>query len=135
MLSEDPALSCAEIECRFRLEEASTVELRLLRTNDGRSAVSVTYDGHFVDVYGTKIEHQSGEAGGEISLHVFIDRTVLEVFVDNGKKSATKVVYTNEDGTGISVRAHGGRASLTFLRAWPMQPARLSPQGGIAVTE
>ncbi len=115
--------SCAEVECSFSLGPASAVELRLLRADDGRSAVDVQYDGHVFDVHGTKVPY---DTDGEISLHLYIDRTVIEVFIDGGRKCLTKVVYTDEGDTGLSLRALGGEARLIAFRAWTLKAARIS---------
>jgi len=56
-----------------------------------------------------------------LELRVFIDRSVVEVFV-NGKQCVAMRVYPGrEDSVGVSLRAQGRDAELTSLDAWQMQ--------------
>lgn len=58
--------------------------------------------------------------GEPIRLHIFIDRSVVEVFV-NGKACVAARVYPGkEDSLGVSLRAQGQDAKLTSLDAWQM---------------
>jgi len=60
------------------------------------------------------------EKGEPIRLHVFIDRSVVEVFV-NGKACVAARVYPGrEDSLGVSFRAQGQDAKLVSLDAWQM---------------
>lgn len=55
-----------------------------------------------------------------LHLRIFIDRSVVEVFV-NGKQCVAARVYPGrEDSVGISLRAQGQDAILTSLDAWQM---------------
>ena len=56
-----------------------------------------------------------------LKLRVFIDRSVVEVFV-NGKQCVTVRVYPGrKDSVGVSLRAQGQDAVLTSLDAWQME--------------
>ncbi len=58
--------------------------------------------------------------GEPIKLHIFIDRSVVEVFV-NGKACVAARVYPGrEDSLGVSLRAQGRDAKLKSLDAWQM---------------
>jgi len=58
--------------------------------------------------------------GEPIKLHIFIDRSVVEVFV-NGKACVAARVYPGrEDSLGVSLRAQGNGATLKSLDAWQM---------------
>lgn len=131
LLSATTLLDTAEIECRFELGTASSVELRLLRSDDGRTGVNIVYDGDTLDVHGTKIFYQTTSEDEAITLRVFVDRSVLEVFVDDGRASVTKVVYATDGGTGVSLRARGGEATLHGLYGWHMAESPAVPERGI----
>ena len=61
------------------------------------------------------------EPNEPLRLRVFIDRSVIEVFV-NGKQCAAVRVYPGRgDSLGISLRAQGQSARLMRLDAWQMQ--------------
>lgn len=56
-----------------------------------------------------------------LKLHVFIDKSVVEVFV-NGKQCVSVRVYPGrEDSVGVSLRAQGSSAKLISLDAWQMK--------------
>lgn len=56
-----------------------------------------------------------------IKLRIFIDKSVLEVFV-NGKQCVAMRVYPGrDDSTGVSVLSHGNEAELNSLEAWQMK--------------
>ena len=55
-----------------------------------------------------------------LKLHIFIDRSVVEVFV-NGKACVAARVYPGrEDSVGVAIRAQGSDAILNSLDAWQM---------------
>ena len=56
-----------------------------------------------------------------LQLRVFIDHSVVEVFV-NGKQCVAARVYPGrQDSTGVSLRAQGSPAELRSLNAWKMK--------------
>jgi beta-fructofuranosidase len=59
--------------------------------------------------------------GGEpLQLRVFVDKSVVEVFV-NGKQCVAMRVYPErDDSLGVSLRAQGRDALLKSLDAWQM---------------
>ena len=59
--------------------------------------------------------------GETVKLRVFIDKSVVEVFV-NGKQCVAMRVYPGrDDSMGVSIMAKGGDASLRSLDAWQMK--------------
>jgi beta-fructofuranosidase len=61
------------------------------------------------------------EKGEPLKLRVFIDKSVVEVFV-NGKQCVALRVYPGrEDSVGVSFRAQGQEAQLQSLDAWQME--------------
>ncbi len=58
--------------------------------------------------------------GKAIKLHVFIDKSVVEVFVD-GQCAAVRVYPGLKDSIGVSLRAQGGDSVLKSLDAWQMK--------------
>ncbi len=61
------------------------------------------------------------EPGEPLRLHVFIDRSVVEVFVNDKQCVALRVYPGREDSVGVSLVARGRDAQLTSLDAWRMQ--------------
>ena len=56
-----------------------------------------------------------------LRLRVFIDRSVIEVFVNGKQCVATRVYPDREDSLGVSLRAHGRSAMLSGLDAWQLR--------------
>ncbi len=60
--------------------------------------------------------------GKPLKLRVFIDRSVVEVFVNRKLYLAMRVYPSRKASVGVSVRAQGQDAVLKRLDAWQMQP-------------
>lgn len=61
------------------------------------------------------------EEDEHLKLRVFVDRSVVEVFI-NGKQVLAVRVYPNRpDSVGVSLRAQGKDAELISLNAWQME--------------
>ena len=56
-----------------------------------------------------------------LNLRVFIDRSVVEVFVNEKLYLAMRVYPGRDDSVGVSLRAQGQDATLKKLDAWQMQ--------------
>lgn len=58
----------------------------------------------------------------KLRLHVFIDRSILEVFV-NGRQCLTQRIYPKrEDSVGVMFFSKGGSMEVESLAAWDMAP-------------
>lgn len=56
-----------------------------------------------------------------LKLHVFIDKSVVEVFVNGRQCVAVRVYPGRNDSMGVSVRSQGKAAELLTLDAWQMK--------------
>ncbi len=65
--------------------------------------------------------------GEPVRLHVFIDRSVVEVFVNGRQCLGVRVYPGREDSVGVSLRSIGRDAVLKSLGAWQM---KCSDDGG-----
>lgn len=61
------------------------------------------------------------EAGEPLKLRVFLDKSVVEVFVNEKRYMAVRVYPSREDSVGLSLRAQGQDAILKSLDAWQMK--------------
>jgi len=59
--------------------------------------------------------------GEPLKLRVFIDRSVIEVFVNGRQCVAVRVYPGRADSVGVSLRAQGSDAELRALDAWQMK--------------
>ena len=63
--------------------------------------------------------------GERLTLRIFLDRSILEVFA-NRRQCVTQRIYpTRADSTGISLFARGGTARFHSMQAWTLAPAHL----------
>ncbi len=58
--------------------------------------------------------------GEPLKLRVFIDRSVVEVFVNGRQCVAVRVYPGREDSVGVSLRSQGRDAVLRSLDAWQL---------------
>ncbi len=57
----------------------------------------------------------------ELKLHVFVDQSSVEVFVNDGAAVLTSLIFPDAGGSGVQLFASGGSAKLQRLRAWPLR--------------
>ncbi|MDA0712227.1 MAG: GH32 C-terminal domain-containing protein, partial [bacterium] len=62
------------------------------------------------------------DEGEMLSLRIFIDKSVVEVFVNGKQCLATRVYPDRPDSVGISLRAQGQSAELRSVDLWQMKP-------------
>ena len=55
-------------------------------------------------------------------MQIFLDKTVVEVFVNDGASAITQVAYPALEDQHIWLYAEGGAAQFSELRAWEMSP-------------
>ena len=59
--------------------------------------------------------------GEPVNLHIFIDRSIVEVFVNNRQCVALRTYPERDDSRGVSIISHGKDAVLKSLDAWQMK--------------
>ena len=111
-----------EVDARIQPGTANNIGLKLVPEGQAGSEITITYSGDELDVAGTSVPDALSD-DGMLNIRVFYDRSVLEVFIDNGLKSVTKVVYTSDNGDNLKVEAfaEGGDAEVLSLKAWTMK--------------
>jgi beta-fructofuranosidase len=57
-------------------------------------------------------------AGETLRLRVFLDRSSVEVFAQDGRVVLTDLVYADAASLGVALGARSGRARLVGLRSW-----------------
>jgi len=109
-----------EIIAQFAGGDADAFGLRLRQSEDGKSAITIRCADGKLNVAGTVVPLALNDAG-KLKLHVFIDRSVLEVFINDGRTSVTRVEYPGDKDLGVSVFAENGSVTLKSLDAWNMK--------------
>jgi beta-fructofuranosidase len=134
-----------ELEAEIDPRMARWVQLNVLRSPNAEERTSITFynfDRKLSYWYDTKGEicldaaHSSTDPdvwirpperavvqrGNEpLKLRIFIDRSVVEVFVNGRVYLAMRVYPSRQDSLGVSIRAQGQDAVLKRLDAWQMK--------------
>jgi beta-fructofuranosidase len=62
--------------------------------------------------------------GEPLKLRVFVDKSVVEVFANDGRQAVMRRVYPSRpDSVGIRLFSKGGPASVATLEAWELMPS------------
>ena len=89
---------------------------------------SITYQNYIFREEGRKTITQQVapfeiKPGEKVNFHIFADRSIVEVFV-NDRICVTQRIYpTRDDSQGIKLFAEGGEAQIPELSVWKMQPS------------
>ncbi len=133
---DDVAGACLEIQMVLEPGESGTCGIVVRRTPDGREETRIGYDVAasrlWVDRACSSLDPEVDRepcggrlllAPGEpLSLHIFLDCSVLEIFA-NGRLCLTDRIYpTRPDAGGIALFAEGGPACVMSLDIWNMTP-------------
>ena len=111
-----------EILAKFDPGDAKAFGLKVRRSDDGRRAVKLRCDGRVLDVAGTKVPVKLDKDQNTLTLHVFLDKSVMEVFVNGGRECITRVIYPGQKDLGVEIFAEGGKATVLFFDVWQMKP-------------
>ncbi len=106
-----------EIRALFQQADKGKCGLRVRRSEDGTRTLTITYEGGTLDVFGTKVAIAPLGAGKTLSLQVLLDKSVMEVFINDGKKTVARVLYPPLEDKGIEVFSDG----KSTADVWPMK--------------
>ena len=107
-----------EIVAEVTPGHATSCGLRVRCREDGSGGLALSYSAGTLDVAGTRVPLPLA-AGETLKLHLFLDRSVMEVFVQDGA-TVTRVNYPREEDTAVAAFATGGGATLVSFDAWEM---------------
>jgi len=110
-----------EIIARFTAADAKAFGLKVRQSDDGKNAITIRYADGTLNVAGTEVPLKLDGDSKSLSLHLFLDKSVLELFINDGATSVTRVEYPGEKDLGVSVFAENGGVTLTSLDAWEMK--------------
>ena len=71
-----------------------------------------------LNVVGTEVPGIRFDEDGAVKVHLFFDRSVLEVFINDGIQCVTRVVYPEESGLAVHLFAEDGTAIVKSLKVW-----------------
>lgn len=115
-----------EIVAEFAAGDAGWLDsgsfgLKVRRSADGSKGIVISYDGEELDVGGAKAPLKAEPGERSLKLHVFLDRSVMEVYVNDGRKCFTKVIHADPKDVGLEVFADDGKITLRNLDIWQIK--------------
>ncbi|MBD3241857.1 MAG: hypothetical protein GF331_14810 [Chitinivibrionales bacterium] len=113
---------CIELLLRVDVSAAEAFTLELRRSPEGRSSAPIRYANGALDIHGMKVDVPRTARTGKLDLRVFLDKSVMEVFVNGGRACCTRIVYKREYDRQIACTAEGGRVVVESMDFWQMQP-------------
>jgi len=115
-----PATNTFEIEARITWQGAKRIEVWIGSGDSDPASVMVSFDGSQLDVLGAKGPLAMGPRQRDVSLRIFVDRSVLEVSA-NESVWITKVIPTMGTKPELKIAAVGGAAKVSRIWTWPMK--------------
>jgi len=112
-----------EVMAEFEMGSATAVELAL-RGDTGADAVRIRYDGQMLDANGTVLPRVLGDDPRRLKLHLFYDKSVMELFINNGVQTVTRVAIPPSSALHLEASATGGAATLRSLSIWPIKQSK-----------
>ena len=103
-------------------EDAAAFGLKLRCGENGENAVTLRYAEGSLNVAGTQVPVALDDKSNTLKLHVFLDNSVMEVFINDGRTCVTRVIYPGEKDLGVAVFAENGSTTLKSFDIWEMKP-------------
>ena len=114
--------TCLEILAEIDPGNAAAVTIEVLRSPDGAEKTAIIYDTQNLRLI-------SGDHSGDfqllpgeqyLTLHIFIDRSVVEVFANDRACLTIRTYPKGEDSTGINLMCQKRPAKIVSLDVWEM---------------
>ncbi len=109
-----------EIIAEIEPGDSTFCGLRVRRSDDGEEGLTIGHDGSSVFVGGIEMPYDLEPGQQTIRFRIFLDKSVIEVFVDDGKRVASNFIDSGIDDLGVEVFARGGTATITSIGVWEM---------------
>ena len=110
-----------EMVAKFSLQNASFCGINILANQEGIGGLPIVWSGDVLNVDGVNVQIKEWTIGDTIELHIFVDKKMVEVFVNGGKYCISRQVREeNVKGENIALTALGGTAKLVSLDAWKL---------------
>ena len=97
------------------LYDTTTGRLTVDRTQSG----DVSFNPTFSSIESAPVRLENGK----LHLELYLDRSSIEVFAQNGKRTITDQVFPKDTSNGISLVSRGGTAHVESLTVTPLQAA------------
>ena len=123
ILIQDLPVRNMELELVVSLPPGSHATLGLADQTESVFSLDFDQATGVLRVGGLAVPLSSGAARAELSLRLFVDRSVVELFVNGGRQCVTRVSEKLLSANRVAIEMSGG-ASIKSLRCWEMSPLR-----------
>jgi len=100
----------------FERVDKGPAGLHLRRSDDGSRSLEIRCHAGGVSVFGTHVPARPEGANKSITVYVFLDKSIIEVYVGGGKETVARVMYPPLEDQGIKVFT----ADKAFVDIWQM---------------
>jgi beta-fructofuranosidase len=124
--------SMIELSMRIRLPEGLRLHVVAEGETSGRRVELLSINRGEVSSGDIRAERSATDPDEEgASLHLFWDRSVLEIFIDDGRKAITRVIECVEEPQRLELHADGAAVTISEFDVWTLREAEHSswPRG------
>jgi beta-fructofuranosidase len=115
-----PGTNTFEVLLESDLKAAKGLELQFQNGTAEQSSITVSCSGSELRVANVTAALQLPETRRTLTLRIFVDRSVMEVFADD-TVCVTKVIRPLSAGSNLHLTSLGGTAKVRKIQAWPLQ--------------
>lgn len=99
---------------------AAACGLKLRCSENGKKDISLRYANGVLNVAGTRVTISPENRSKVLKLHLYLDRSVMELFINDGRSCVTRVIDAAAEDLGVSVFAEEGTTTLKSFNLWQM---------------
>ncbi|AQQ09283.1 Sucrose-6-phosphate hydrolase [Sedimentisphaera cyanobacteriorum] len=124
-----------EIKAEIEPQDAAIVGVKVLRSPDGAEETLIYYDRLAgtvnIDKRNSTLDKTGSEtnllsagfdiAGEPVKFHIFVDHSILDVFINDRAVFSTRVYPTRADSTGVQLYSISGTAHINYLDAYKLR--------------
>lgn len=134
-----PAANDGICEITLDIDPAKSSEVALTIGNKANESITVTYDAaartisfdrrnsgltDFSKDFPAVTTAPLFTAGRTVSLRIYVDRSSIELFADDGRSVMTNTVFPTSPYTTLSLSSTGGKADIRNLKIYPLTPSK-----------
>ena len=134
-----PAANDGICEITLEIDPAKSSEVALTIGNKANESVTVTYDAaartisfdrrnsgltDFSKDFPAVTTAPLFTADRTVSLRIYVDRSSIELFADDGRSVMTNTVFPTSPYTTLSLSSSGGKAEIRNLKIYPLTPSK-----------
>lgn len=111
-----------EINIVFDLHNASFCGINLLADSTGTGGIYIIWSGDLLNIDGVHVPIKEYPAVNELYLEIFVDKKIVEVFVNGGRYCVTRQIKEEHiKGEHLSLTVLGGTARLISFDGWKLK--------------